>query len=120
MATAAGKLKSLSLDFLTDLHEDWHKYGKQVFPVLREKYPAVYANIVAGLTKVIKIEVGDLGAIERARTPEEIMEQLESQVGSEGRRLFERFMEQVERLRQKQLQEMQDAERGSMEEPTDD
>jgi hypothetical protein len=118
--TAAGKLKDLSLDFVADLHDDWLKYGKQVFPVLREKYPAAYVNIVAGMAKVIRVEVTDTGALDRVHSTEEIMDQLETQVGSEGRRLFERFMRQVERLRQKQLQEMQDAERGSGEEPADD
>jgi hypothetical protein len=37
--------------------------------------------------------------------------------GREGRRLFERFMKQVERLRQKQLEEMQGAERGLWKDP---
>jgi hypothetical protein len=35
-------VKSLSTAFLADLEEDWRQRGKEIFPVLREKYPQAY------------------------------------------------------------------------------
>jgi hypothetical protein len=32
-------VKSLSIAFLADLEEDWRNHGKEIFPILRAKYP---------------------------------------------------------------------------------
>jgi hypothetical protein len=41
------------------------------------------------------------------RTTEEVMDKLEERVGPEGRRLFEQFLEKVNRLQLRQQQERQ-------------
>jgi hypothetical protein len=35
-------VKSLSIAFLADLEEDWRHHGKEIFPILRAKYPQAY------------------------------------------------------------------------------
>ena len=35
-------VKSLSIAFLADLEEDWRRHGKEIFPILRAKYPQAY------------------------------------------------------------------------------
>jgi hypothetical protein len=43
MSQARGAaLKSLSTAFLADLEEDCRHHGKEIFPILREKYPQAY------------------------------------------------------------------------------
>ena len=45
-----------------------------------------------------------VGDFERSLTPEEIMDKLEKRVGPEGRKLFERFLRQVNKLMQQHLE----------------
>src|SRR5262249_58248692 len=76
-------VKSLSTAFLADLEEDWRHHGKEIFPILRKKYPQAYFQGIA---------------FDRAMTPEQIMDVLEERVGPKGRRLFEEFLRKVNKL----------------------
>src|SRR4029077_3572672 len=88
-------IKTLSAAFLADLEGHWRTHGTKVLDVLAEKYPQAYFGGMVALSKVIRWEVGQAGELDRALTPEEIMERLEKRVGPEGRKLFERFLRQV-------------------------
>jgi hypothetical protein len=70
-------------------------HGPKVLDVLAEKYPQAYFGGMVALSKVIRWEVGEAGAFDRSLTPDEIMDRLEKRVGPEGRKLFERFLRQV-------------------------
>ena len=69
-------VKSLSAAFLADLEDDWRQHGKQIFSVLRDKYPQAYFGGLVALSKVIRWEVGVAGEFDRSLTPEE-MDRLE-------------------------------------------
>jgi hypothetical protein len=97
-----GTVKSLSAAFLADLEQDWLAHGKEIFPVLREKYPQAYFQGIVSLARIIRWEVGPAGRFDRPRTPEEIMDKLEKSVGPEGRKLFEQFIVKLHRLEQQQ------------------
>ena len=98
-------IKSLSSVFLADLERHWRVHGPKVLDVLAEKYPQAYFGGMVALSKVIKWEVGEAGAFDRSLTPDEIMDRLEKRVGPEGRKLFERFLRQVNKLQvQQQLE----------------
>jgi hypothetical protein len=56
------------------------------------------------------------GVFDRTLTPEQIMDRLEERVGPEGRKLFEKFIRQVNVLQAKQQLEAQ-AQRGVTERP---
>ena len=96
-------VKSLSAAFLADLEDDWRAHGKEVFPILRTKFPQAYFAGLVALSKVIRWEVGMPGEFDRSLTPDEIMVKLEQRVGPEGRKLFERFMRDVNKLQMKQV-----------------
>lgn len=54
------------------------------------------------MAKIVRVE--DLTPdLDRGLTPDEIMVKLEQRVGPEGKRLFEKFMRDVNRLQMKQL-----------------
>jgi hypothetical protein len=63
-------VKSLSAAFLADLEQDWLAHGKEIFPVLREKYPQAYFQGIVSLARIIRWEVGPTGGFDRPRTPE--------------------------------------------------
>jgi hypothetical protein len=58
-------VKSLSLAFLADLQQDWVEHGKNIFPVLREKFPQAYFGGLVALAKMIRWETAE--AAENAR-----------------------------------------------------
>jgi len=100
-------IKSLSAVFLADLERHWRVHGPKVLDVLAEKYPQAYFGGMVALSKVIRWEVGEAGAFDRSLTPDEIMDRLEKRVGPEGRKLFERFLRQVNKLQMQQHLEAQ-------------
>jgi hypothetical protein len=83
-------VKSLSTAFLADLEEDWRNHGKEIFPILREKYPQAYFQGIVSLARFIRWDVESTSGFDRTLSPEEIMDKLEERVGPEGRKLFER------------------------------
>jgi hypothetical protein len=97
----------LSAAFLADLEEDWRSYGKKIFPIPRDKYPQTYFGGLVALSKIIRWEDATASEFDRALTPEEIMDRLEKRVGPEGRKLFERFLRQVNKLQMQQHLEAQ-------------
>jgi hypothetical protein len=48
-------VKSLSIAFLADLEEDWRHHGKEIFPILRAKYPQAYFQGIMSLARIIKV-----------------------------------------------------------------
>jgi hypothetical protein len=103
-----GTVKSLSATFLADLEEDWRLYGKEIFPILRGKYPQAYFAGIVALARIIKWEFGPAGAFDRPRTPEEIIDKLEERIGSKGRKIFEDFVRKINALQAEQQLEQQE------------
>ena len=100
-------VKTLSIGFLADLEEDWRAHGKKVFPVLREKYPQAYFGGLVALSKIIKWDAAETEMFDKTLSPEEIMDKLEQRVGPEGRKLFERFLRDVNKLQAKRIDAQQ-------------
>ena len=100
-------VKTLSIGFLADLEEDWRAHGKKIFPVLREKYPQAYFGGLVALSKIIKWDAAETEMFDKTLSPEEIMDKLEQRVGPEGRKLFERFLRDVNKLQAKRIEAQQ-------------
>ena len=100
LVNGGNTVKVLSAAFLADLEEDWRQHGKKIFPVLREKHPQAYFNGLVALSRVIRWEDVSEGAFDRTLTPDQIMDRLEERVGPEGRKLFERFLKQVNKSKE--------------------
>jgi hypothetical protein len=62
-------VKSLSTAFLADLEEDWRHHGKEIFPILRAKYPQAYFQGIVSLARIIRWDVGPTDAIDRGIPP---------------------------------------------------
>ena len=77
-------VKSLSTAFLADLEEDWRNHGKEIFPILRKKYPQAYFQGIVSLARIIRWDVESTDAFDRTMTPEQIMDVLEERVGPKG------------------------------------
>jgi hypothetical protein len=118
MVNGGGTIKALSAEFLFDLQQHWRKSREQVLDDVAKKYPAQYLASMVTLAKVIRWEVGTPGAFVRPRTPEEVMDRLEERIGPKGRKLFEQFLQKVERLEEQLLQERQQQEQPQRKQPT--
>ena len=95
-------VKALSVAFLSDFERHWRKHGGKVLDILAEKYPQAYFAGAVALSKMIRWETADVGALERGLSPDEIMDRLEERVGPKGRRLFENFLRKVNKLQAEQ------------------
>jgi hypothetical protein len=102
LVSGGGTIKALSAEFLFDLQQHWRKSREQVLDDVAKKYPAQYFAGMVTLAKVIRWEIGDPGALDRPRSPEEVVERLEQRIGPEGRKLFERFLREVQQLEERQ------------------
>jgi len=100
-------VKTLSVAFLADFEQHWRTHGRKVLDILAEKYPQAYFGGVVALAKSIRWETAEEDLSGGGMTPEEIMEKLEQRVGPEGRKLFERFLRQVNKLQAQQQLEAQ-------------
>jgi hypothetical protein len=108
LVNGGATLKSMSAAFMADVERAWRKHGPQVLDVLAEKYPQAFFGGMVAMTKVIRWETGaDAASFSRTLTPEEVMDKLEERVGPEGRKLFEKFIRQVNVLQAKQQLEAQ-------------
>jgi hypothetical protein len=66
--------------------------------MLAEKYPQAYFGGAVALANTIRWDTGTEEMFDGALTPDEIMDKLEERVGPEGRKLFERFLRDVNKL----------------------
>jgi hypothetical protein len=108
LVNGGATIKSMSAAFMADVERAWRKHGPQVLDVLAEKYPQAFFGGMVAMTKVIRWETGaDATSFSRTMTPEEVMDKLEERVGPEGRKLFEKFIRQVNVLQAKQQLEAQ-------------
>jgi hypothetical protein len=92
------RVKSLSIGFLADFEEAWQKHGKKVLEILAEKYPQAFFGGAVALAKTVKWDQAETEMFDKTLSPEEIMDKLEQRVGPEGRKLFERFLRDVNEL----------------------
>ena len=103
MVNGGATIKALSSEFLYDLQQHWRVHRTKILDEVAAKYPAQYFAGMVTLSKVIRWEVGEPGAFDRPRTPEEIMDRLEERIGPQARKLFERFLRKVRKLEEQQV-----------------
>ena len=103
MVNGGATIKALSSEFLYDLQQHWRVHRTKILDEVAAKYPAQYFAGMVTLSKVIRWEVGEPGAFDRPRTPEEIMDRLEERIGPQARKLFERFLRKVQKLEEQQV-----------------
>jgi hypothetical protein len=97
------RVKSLSIGFLADFEEIWQKHGKKILESLVEKNPQVLFGGAVALARTVKWDQAETEMFDQTLTPEQIMDKLEQRVGPEGRKLFERFLRDVNKLQAKRI-----------------
>jgi hypothetical protein len=102
LINGGGTIKALSAEFLYDVQQYWRKNKTTVLDDVAKKYPAQFFAGMVSLSKVMRWEMGEPGAFDRPRTPEEVVERLEQRLGPQARKLFERFLEQINQLEREQ------------------
>ena len=56
---------------LADLEEDWRHHGKEIFPILRAKYPQAYFQGIVSLARIIRWDVDPTDGFDRTMTPQQ-------------------------------------------------
>jgi hypothetical protein len=52
-----------------DLEEDWRHDGKEIFPILRVKYPQAYFQGIVSLARIVRWDVDPTDAFDRVLSP---------------------------------------------------
>jgi hypothetical protein len=91
----ASNIRTLSARYIADLQDHWEKHGRAALDEYREKFVDRYVENYAMLTRVIKVEADVKHSLAKPKTVDEALAELESRVGKEGRRKFEKFLREV-------------------------
>ncbi len=70
-------------------------HGQAALDEYREKFVDRYVENYAMLTRVIKVEADVKHSLAKPKTVDEALAELESKVGKDGRRKFEKFLREV-------------------------
>jgi hypothetical protein len=91
----ARNIRTLSARFIADLQEHWEKNGMSALDEVRQKFPDRYVDNYVMLSRVIRLEADVKHSLAKPKTVDEALAELESRVGKEGRRKFEKFLREV-------------------------
>jgi hypothetical protein len=91
----ASNIRTLSARYIADLQEHWEIHGQAALDEYREKFVDRYVENYAMLTRVIKVEADVKHSLAKPKTVDEALAELESKVGKDGRRKFEKFLREV-------------------------
>jgi hypothetical protein len=100
--------RTITQEFLHDLHETWKVHGKAALQTVATERPDLFVQIAAKLAQVHRIEFGGPGDFQSAMTRAELLERVGERFGEQGRTMFERFVAQLERLREQQKRQTDD------------
>ena len=87
--------RGLSARYIADLQDDWEIHGKAALAEYREKFVDRYVENYAMLARIIRVEADVKHSMQKPKTVDEALAELESRVGKEGRRKFEKFLREV-------------------------
>ncbi len=93
----ARNIRTLSARFIADMQEQWEKHGMEALDEAREKFPDKYVDNYIMLARVIRLEADVKHSMAKPRTVDEALAELETKVGTKGRRKFEKFLREVEK-----------------------
>ncbi len=100
----AGSRNRLTEDFLGDLHAAWQEHGREAIDRVVADRPEIFLAIVAKTIDVRRVEVGEPGEFSLPPNKEAILERLEQKAGPQARKLFEKFVREVQKLEAEQEQ----------------
>jgi hypothetical protein len=91
----ARNIRTLSARYIADLQDHWEKHGKGALDEYREKFVDRYVENYAMLARIVRVEADVKHSMATPKTVDEALAELESKVGKDGRRKFEKFLREV-------------------------
>ena len=91
----ARNIRTLSARFIADMQTHWEKHGMSALDEVRQKFPDRYVDNNVMLSRIIRLEADVKHSLAKPKTVDEALAELESRVGTKGRRKFEKFLRQV-------------------------
>ena len=92
-------IRTLSARYIADLQDHWEIHGRAALDEYREKFVDRYAENFSLLPRVIRVEADVKRSMATPKTVDEALAELESRVGTKGRRKFEKFLREVAKMR---------------------
>src|SRR5512144_2164307 len=98
-------IREVSGEFFLSVQDAWSKYGDEILEKVARNFPELFFAGMIKLAQVTKIEIGQPNDFARLGSKEDIIQRLEERSGPEARKLFEKFVRDLEKLQAKQEQE---------------
>jgi hypothetical protein len=94
----ARNIRTLSARYIADLQDHWERHGMKALDEYREKFVDRYVENYTMLARIIRVEADVKHLTATPKTVDEALAELESKVGTKGRRKFEKFLREVDEL----------------------
>ena len=91
----ARNIRTLTARYIADLQDHWEIHGREALDEYRHKFVDRYVENYALLARIIRVEADVKHSMQKPKTVEEALAELESKVGAKGRRKFEKFLREV-------------------------
>ena len=95
-------VRMISGRFLLSFQDLWERRGDEILDRVADEHPELILLSQIKLASVTRIEVSSPDDFSKLKSKQEIVERLEERAGPQARKLFEKFIEQVERLQANQ------------------
>ena len=95
-------VRMISGRFLLSFQDLWERRGDEILDRVADEHPELILLSQIKLASVTRIEVSSPDDFSKLKSKQEIVERLEERAGPQARKLFEKFIEEVERLQAKQ------------------
>jgi len=101
-----GDIRHVSGEFFLSIQQLWRERGDEILQRVADKFPELLFMGMIKLSQVTKIEVGQPNDFARLGNKEAILQKLEERSGPEARKLFEKFVRDLEKLEAQQHQDI--------------
>ena len=98
-------IREVSGEFFLSLQEVWQERGNEILHRVANTFPELFFAGMIKMCQVTKVEVGQPNDFARLGSKEDIIQRLEERSGPEARKLFEKFVRDLEKLRAQRDQE---------------
>ena len=98
-------VRTVSGEFLLSLQKLWREQGDEILRRVAAQHPELIFISQVKLAKVMRVEIGTSGEFARLGNKEAILQKLEERSGPQARKLFEKFVCDLDKLQVQQEQE---------------
>ena len=95
-------IREVSGEFFLSIQDAWRKYGDEILEKVALNFPELFFAGMIKLCQVTKVEVDQPNDLKRLGNKEAILQKLEERSGPEARKLFEKFVRDLDKLQAQQ------------------